>query len=390
MRLGENVETKKGLYLRRAQKSDMQELLLLYFTIYGNTYPLKLGTDREIMKSLIEAPQNLWLLAIDESTKNICGSIVFEVDIFYKIGRAEGMVVHPEYQKRGIASLMLSYGSNYLLEKTEVVNSIYTTTRTLSVGPQLAFLNDGYIPLGIFPNAHRLASYETLTLMAKYRSKVLSARRVVEEVPEALGPILKTLEKFVKPRGERPRLLPMSRPKATGPMLEFEFIHAPHYVGRKFQEAITDPYDRFYPFHRPNFLISSKSGEIDIFAYYGEQDGYCTIVALTQPTWTLAGRMRPLLDSLRSYGVAYLEILLTTDNILSIETLLDVQFLPSAIYPAMMEYNGDVVDLVLLSRTMEPLNFHGMHVEKSFKPYIDQYVDLWKKMHLEVLGVFDE
>ena len=51
---------------------------------------------------------------------------------------------------------------------------------------------------------------------------------------------------------------------------------------------------------------------------------------------------------------------------------------------------GEFRDLVLMSRSMEPLNFRGMQIEKSFKPYIDQYIDLWKQMHLDVLGVFDE
>ena len=86
--------------------------------------------------------------------------------------------------------------------------------------------------------------------------------------------------------------------------------------------------------------------------------------------------MRPLMLQLRDFGVAYLEILMAINNVLSLEALLDINFLPSAIYPAMLEYQGGLMDLVLMSRTMEPLNFRGIQIEKSFKPYIDQYVNL--------------
>ncbi len=140
------------------------------------------------------------------------------------------------------------------------------------------------------------------------------------------------------------------------------------YVERKFLATFTDPFDRFYPFHKPNLLISAVNGEIDLFCYYSSNDGYCTIVAATQPTYTLAGRLRPLLLQLRDFGVSYLEILMTTDNILSLEALLDMNFLPSAIYPAMLDSPDGLMDMVLMSRTMEPLNFRGMQIEKSFKP----------------------
>ncbi len=390
MEAGKKVDSGKGYFLRRAILKDAQDLLTLYFRIYGSTYPLALGTDRNEMNRIISNQDNLWILAIDEKSQEICGSCVFEVDNFYKIARCEGLVVDLEHQKRGIGYALLNHGSTYLLQETKNINSIYTTTRTLNLAPQLAFLRDGYIPLGIFPNAHRLAIYETLTLMAKFRTDILDMRQPVEEVPEALGPILKALGKFIKSKHPNPKLLKMVKPQPTGEKLEFEFIHAPKYVQRKFFEAFTDPYDRFYPFHMPNFLMSAKNGEVDIYGYLSEADGYCAWVSNTQPLLSLSGRLRPLMQQLSDYGVSYIEVMTTVDNILGLETLLDVNFLPSAIYPAMVQEGEKITDLVLMSRSMEPLNFRGMHLEKSFRPYIDQYVKLWKTMHLEVLGVFDE
>ncbi len=390
MKLDGIVTLEGGLIMRRAQVSDIQDLLTLYFTIYGGNYPLSLGTDRTVMQKIIQNPDNIWLVIYDKEKDMLCASAVFEVDLLFKIARAEGFATHPYYQSKGLASILLNHASDYLMKYNKLVNSIYATTRTLSVGPQMVFIKNNFKPLGIFPNAHRLANYETLTLMAKHDPEVLKKRARIEEVPEALGPIFKASEKYIKSPHPTPKLLKMVRPKPSGEHLEFEIILAPDFVKRRFAETFKDPYDVFFPFHEPNLLLTAKNGEVDIYGYLSKTDGYCALITATAPFYSMAGRLRPLLQQLHDYGVSYVEILMAMDSILSLETLLDVNFLPSAIYPAMLEYKGKHMDLVLLSRSMEPLNFRGMQIEKSFKPYIDQYIDLWKQMHLEVLGVFND
>lgn len=390
MKHDEVTQIGDGLIMRRARLSDIQDLLTLYFTIYGSSYPLLLGTDRTAMQKIIQQKDSLWLVVVDPDKNTLCASAVFEVDTFFKIARAEGFVTHPYYQSKGLASVLLNYASDYLMKDNKFVNSIYATTRTLSIGPQLVFTKNKFKPLGIFPNAHRLTNYETLTLMAKHDPEVLKKRARVEEVPEALGPIFKASEKYIKSPHPTPRLLKMVRPKPTGEHLEFEIILAPDFVKRRFAETFKDPFDVFFPFHEPNLLLTSKNGEVDIYGYFSKTDGSCALITATAPFHSMAGRLRPLLQQLNDYGVSYVEILMSMDSILSLETLLDVNFLPSAIYPAMLEYKDKYMDLVLMSRSMEPLNFRGMQIEKSFKPYIDQYVDLWKQMHLDVLGVFDD
>ncbi len=384
------IKLEANLIMRRATVDDIQDLLTLYFTIYGSNYPLALGTDRIAIQKIIQQKDSLWLVVEDLDKKSLCASSVFEVDIFFKIARAEGFVTHPNYQSKGLASVMLNHASDYLMKDNKIVYSIYATTRTLSIGPQLVFVKNKFKPLGIFPNAHRLTNYETLTLMAKHDPEVLKKRSRVEEVPEALGPIFKASEKYIKSQYPMPKLLKMVKPKPSGDYLEFEIILAPTFVKRKFAQTFTDPYDIFYPFHEPNLLLTAKNGEVDIYGYLSKSDGYCALITATEPFYCMAGRLRPLLQQLSDYGVSYVEILMAMDSILSLETLLDVNFLPSAIYPAMLEDKGQFRDLVLMTRSMEPLNFRGMQIEKSFKPYIEQYIDLWKQMHLDVLGVFDD
>jgi hypothetical protein len=97
-----------------------------------------------------------------------------------------------------------------------------------------------------------------------------------------------------------------------------------------------------------------------------------------------------LLETLRSLGISYVEVLIGADRFESLEVLLRAQFLPSALYLAMREVDGLMYDYVVMTRTMEPLDFRGMAIELAFKPYVDQYVALWKKMHLDALEVFND
>jgi hypothetical protein len=301
-----------------------------------------------------------------------------------------GLVVDPAYRKQRLASKLVHEGTDRLLGVDGPVNSIYTTTRTNSVGVQLIFLRDGFLPLGIFPNAHKLGRYETLTLFAKFRPGVLERRKQVENVPRRLLPILGVLsaEHGIACHAQAAPTLPRAG-HDEGAALEFEFIDAPEFVRRKFQSDVSNPYDRFYPFHTPNFLMVSKDGAAEIYAYFSKSDRYCAITSLNVPVYELAGRLGRLLDQLKEMGISYIELLMGLEHTRSIDAALQAGFLPSAIYPAMLEdESGATQDFVVLSRTMEMLDFRGMEVDRAFKPYIDQYVTLWKERHLEALEVF--
>jgi hypothetical protein len=171
---------------------------------------------------------------------------------------------------------------------------------------------------------------------------------------------------------------------------EFEIIQAPSYVYRKYLERFPNEADRFFPFHSPNMLIADKNGRIEIFAYFSKSDGYCTLIKSTTPISDLRTHLTSLYMQLDDIGVAYLEVLVNVRHPVFINTLLRGQFLPSAIYPAMRERNGQLEDYVVMSRTMEPLNFRGMAILSPFKPYVDQYIDAWKKVNLESIEVIYE
>lgn len=381
-----------ALIIEKARLDDVDDLLKLYFEIYGPSYPVKYGTDRNLMAHVIQSEAYVWLVARDTEKNKLAGSVVFELDRADRLGKVSAAVVRAAYQGHGLATKMIRPQVEALLNEG-IVDSMYTTVRTVAMGPQLIFIKSGFIPLGIFPNAHKLADYETFTLFAKFRPGVLEKRPALRTHGK-LAPIYAVLNNELHERG-----FPMASVTFDPPMpmttndkldVKFECIIAPNHVKRQFLKTFTDPYDRFYPFHDPNTLIESEDGETQIWAHLSKGDGYCAIVNFGNPVYELRGVFRSLMRLLREQGVTYIEVLIGAEYIDSIEVLIQSQFLPSAIYPAMMTRDGVPMDFVVMSRTVEPLNFRGITINSHFKPYMDQYVELWKQMHLDTLEVFND
>lgn len=375
--------------IQTATLNDVAEILNLYRLVYGKKYPIKYGTDADLLKAAIQNNDtHMVLVARDLDVNQITGALIIEIDDFNKIGKLVGLVVHPEFQKNKIGNELVVYASEFFLEKDSRLNSLYATTRTVTIGPQRVFLKNHYLPLGIFPNAHRLHKYETVTLFAKFRKGLLEQRLPYKEVSPSLMPLYGVLKDMVPD-------LDVPDVKTTKTILkedgeedwEFEVIRAPNYVYRRFMETFPDPKDRFFPFHSPNMLIAEKKGRIEIFAYFSKRDGYCTLIKANKPISDLNGRLTSLYMQLDDIGVSYIEVLVNAKLTPIIETLLQGQFVPSAIYPAMREIDKKYEDYIVLSRTMEPLNFRGMAVISQFKPYIDQYVEAWKQVNLDTIEV---
>lgn len=386
MKFGNNEE------ILKATVEDIDEIINLYRIVYGRKYPISYGTDSDLLKKAIKNNDtHLVMVAKDHQKKIITGALITEIDLYNKIGKLVGLVVHPAFQKNKIGNHLVVYVSDYFLEKNNQLNSLYATTRTVTVGPQKVFIKNNYLPLGIFPNAHRLHHYETVTLFAKFRKGLLEKRTPTKEVSARLLPMYNILQDMV-PAVSIPAPLsekPIELHEGDGDW-EFEIIRAPNYVLRKFYEAFPDPKDRFFPFHTPNMLIADKKGRIEIFAYFSKRDGYCTLIKATDSISVLDGKLTSLYMQLDDIGVSYIEVLINVKLTPFIDTLLNGQFVPSAIYPAMRENEGRYEDYIVLSRTMEPLNFKGMAVISKFKPFIDQYVETWKNINLDTIEVIYE
>jgi hypothetical protein len=373
------------------QMADIDELLKLYFLIYGDDYPISYGCEPDAMTTAIQSDDYRWLIARDKAQGVILGSLIFELDRPNKVAKATALVVHPDHRQEGIACELVSRGDELISAKDGMVNSIYTTTRTGSIGPQLVFLHKGYLPLGVFPNAHKLRVRETTTLCAKFRDGVFERRVKPPRIPQQLVPLYEIVKEHL-PALEVPGTasVPVRIPEYP-PCCElaFESIFAPAYVHRRFLTLMEES-TQFYPFHLPNLLLAGTSGDLEMFAYLNKGDGYCTLIGCNRPAFMIEDCFPVLLDEIRAQGGSYVEVLLRADRFESVQTLLKAQFLPSSLYPGMREIKGKTYDYVTMTRSMEPLDFGGMTIDQVFKPYVDQYVARWTETHLDTLEVVDD
>lgn len=383
------MENDVTIQLGPARVTEVDEILTLYRKIYGSKYPISYGTDPGVLRAAIaDERDHLVMTARAVEDKVIAGLVIVEKDIDLKLGKVVGLVVHPDYQRHKIAHRLVSTVTEQVLVTEKDIHSLYATTRTVSVGPQMVFFKNGYLPLGIFPNAHRLSRFESVTLMARFREGVLERRDISLPATAASMKLFENLVHY-SPEIKLPQFTPAGKPTAETDNEEwdFEIIRATEYVQRRFQEQFTSSSEYFFPFASPNIIFSDKKGRLDIYGHFSEQDGYCVLIASTKVMFDFTGHLNSLFTLCDSIGISYLEVLARTTSLAIINNLLAWQFLPSAIYPALQEVDGKPIDYIFLSRTMEPLNFRGMAIIAPFKPYIDQYVDAWRKSNLDTLQV---
>jgi hypothetical protein len=127
---------------------------------------------------------------------------------------------------------------------------------------------------------------------------------------------------------------------------------------------------------------------MELYATFSKKDHYCVIITATQSIVDMGNRFKRMIFEMKELGIYYVETLVRTDAHEAIEFLVYNRFLPSAIYPAMKEVDGKMQDYVLLTRTMVPIDFSELAIDKAFKPYVTNYSKEWICLHLDSFGVF--
>ncbi len=384
-----------SLEIERASKSDVGELIGLYVSIYGKDYPLDLGTNAEAMKNAIDNREEfLWLIMRDKESHLIAGSIIFELDYSFKIGKVMGAVVSKLYQGRKVATRLIKEGVSLVFDcegsADYKIHSLYATARTVGLSSQFMLINSGFSPLGIFPNARKIKTYESLTLLGMFAPGVLDRRAILSRISKRVQPILKICNEAIgREDSMHAKVVACPITKEVSEEAsedEFEFIFAPSFVEKRFAEKFSeDPESMFYPFHKPNLIISSIETDMELYASFNKKDHYCVLITANQSIRNLEGKFNKLAFSMKELGIYYVETLVRMDYFETICFLLDNRFLPSAVYPAMREEDGKMHDYILLTRTMVPLDFSDASIHPAFNPYVYEYVKQWVNLNLSIV-----
>ncbi|MDX3762788.1 GNAT family N-acetyltransferase [Streptomyces sp. AK02-04a] len=372
-----------------AAENDIDGLLRLYRRVYGPTYALPLGTDPQVMAREIASPLTTWLVAKEQGTGRVVGSILGTIDPGSRLGKLQGLVLHPGVRGSGAGHQAVRQLAEKLLSGDQPADSVYATARTVALAPQRICLRSGFHALGVFPNLRKAAHHETMVLLARHRPEVLEQRLPVAQVPVELAGLIRALEAAGFPTDTEFVTEPLPQVYARHmPERDVELLDAPEFVLRRFAEAVPDPALHFYPFHAPNVMLAATDGAYEVYAQLSRSDGYCTLIG-TVPGFAAAGAdLEFLIRRLGDYGASYIETLVPLDCLQELRQLLAHGFLPAAAYPAMRRVGPGFHDYVVMARTLEPLDFRGLSIDAAFKPFTEQYIELWKQRYLNTHGIF--
>lgn len=365
-----------------AAHADIAELRQLYYAVYGPHYPVALGTDPAEMARLIADPHSLWLVGRCADTGALTASAAIHGEAGSRIGRLEGIAVHPGHRSTGLAAALTGALCAGMLG-TGRLDSVYATVRTVSAGPQRVVARNGFRPLGILPNAVDLRSRESLALYARHSAGVLDRRIPVTEVPAPLLPLLRTAESAlgIGYPGVR-AAAPLPAPAPQGDVERLELIEAPAFVRRRFREQFPGAEGWFYPLHTPNVLLTAEDGRFEVYAYLNRAGGYASLLTAHPDPAAAAAYLEPVTRALARAGAGYVEALVPLAHQEALSAFLAQGFVAGALYPAMRADGDGFHDYAVLSRSSERIDFRGVAVEPPLQPYLDCYVSAWASTHL--------
>ncbi|MEW2414766.1 GNAT family N-acetyltransferase [Streptomyces sp. NPDC046866] len=375
-----------SLVITEAACSDIAELRQLYYAVYGPHYPVALGTDPAEMARLIGDPHSLWLVGRCADSGALTASAAIRSEAGSRIGRLEGIAVHPEHRSGGLAAALTEALCAGMLD-TGRLDSVYATVRTVSAGPQRVVARNGFRPLGILPNAVDLSSRESLALYARHSAGVLDRRIPVTEVPAALLPLLRTTAEALGigyPGVRATAPAPVPAPASTGQAaaVRLEMIEAAAFVRRRFRERFPGSDGWFYPLHTPNVLLTPEDGSFEVYAYLNRAGGYCSLLTAHPDPAAAAECLEPVTRALARAGAGYVEALVPLAHHEALSAFLAQGFVAGALYPAMRADGDGFHDYAVLSRSTERIDFRGVAVEPPLQPYLDCYVSAWASTHL--------
>jgi RimJ/RimL family protein N-acetyltransferase len=366
-----------------ASEEDIFQISQLYFDVYQGTYPDPLMKDFGLIRQFIRSESGFWFITKDDSN-NIIASVLASYDKENLIAKAFGAVVRHEFRGQGIMEDLLSFGINFLREKTPGVDVIYSTTRTVNEAAQTLTEKLGFKKLGIFPNAHRTNDYETHCLAAIVYESALAKRHTNYKIHHEIESLYRVVQKEAALSSLEP-IVPEKPSKALIGPGELEVVHSPKFVAYRYNILKSEKKleFEFFPFHQPNLMILSPDQSIELFCHLSGSDGYCVVVGGKMPGNLNFSEL--FLNSnrlLRGAGARYIEVIVRADRPKILESILKAKFIPCGFFPSFQLIGDKRYDFVVLSRSFEIFDFQNVKLKGMNQVYLEEYFKAWKRMSL--------
>jgi hypothetical protein len=376
----------KKILLRDARLTDASAIRELFERIYKGKYPLEFGTNIDVLKTEIGDPEHhLWLVAADEKERVLAGAMLFIFDPKNRMAKAGGGVVLPDYRHYGLGSTMLKKGVRYMTKGADLVDVIYGTSRTVSEGPSKMVAEAGFHKMGFFPNAVQIEELEHLNLDVYLTQKALKSRR---QGPYLYAPFYDIYSIARRQLGlDRGHLvtergpLTLSKNKIVLNVVKDSKKTVDLFRTYKEQRRITNS---FFPFHEPNWLLSSEDGGTDVFIWYGGVGKQASILGFRTDRVDIHDLLDAVAGALQRSGASYVELLVDAYDYMVQRDAYAAKYIPSAYFPA-MRLAGDGLrdDYFVVSRTFQIIDFTSSYVTQENLPYLKAYMRFYNDLYIE-------
>ncbi len=262
------------------------------------------------------------------------------------------------------------------VESQGAAEVVYSTTRNLTLEQQEITLKNGFKVLGVFPNAVYADPGRLNGLSAWFAPGVLDSRRRADF---KLHPVIAPFYEIARKQCGLSKLALCEAPEPPGGgegVPELEMISAPRFVAERFRQlkARKNLSVNFYPFAKPNILLTSADGKAEVFVH---------MVPRTRFAGILAEHLTTAVDPVRLYAevcrmlyenrVIYVEAINDAADSQGIECILRAGFTPSGYLPCLRQASDGRRDYVVFARSYEYFTYPKLKVNSLYLDYLREY-----------------
>ena len=340
------------------------------------------GKLRSLEAALIDKNMH-WIIC--EIDGHPTGVIALKKDQEQGLCKIHRMLVDPETaMAKLVLKELLRFTLNYIRQETSL-DVIYTTTLSLSMEQIKVTSEEGFKVLGVFPNALGEDKTQLNGLTAFYHPGVLQN---IRDKDFCLHPKIKPFYdlsakncqlppiKVCEPERIKEDINALRDSSKKSASLDLEIIRAEKFVNHKFETLKKKKSQmlNFYPFYKPNCLITDPQSTIEIFIRIDSSTKFAAIIGerlskSVDPT-NLFIQVQNLL---RTCEVSYVEIINDAADATGIECILNGGFTPCAYFPAFKSQGGRRRDYVIFGRSFEYLCKPDKDTDRSYLEFFKEF-----------------
>ncbi|MGE0174900.1 MAG: hypothetical protein AB7T49_19060 [Oligoflexales bacterium] len=369
---------------RLASSADVFSILKLFHKSNTGASPSSAFLDYKKLSHTIDRKDSRWILTEMDGAPVTAIGLMLEPN--QKLCKINKILVDADSAKTQLLiQESLRYCLHFLETETDM-DVVYTTTLSLTRQQQDCTAKEGFKVFGVFPNAlgedntalNGLTAYFLRNSLQEKRYTKIALHPVVAkffaiaasqcnipQLPVAdYGAILEELRSFEKEN-------------EGAPVPQLELIRAPEFVRAKFQDLMAKKSQiaNFYPFYRPNCLITDPKQDIEIFIDIYETKRFAAIIGehvkkSVHPV-SLYNEVQKLL---RRNNVSYIEVINDAGDSFGNECIIRGGFTPCAYFPAFKSQGNVRRDYVVFGRSFEYLCQPDTNVGKTYMEFFKEYL----------------